>query len=255
MRLFVIVVVLGTGLLARAGGDATPSAGEFLDRKISDDGGEHGYVIYTPPAFDTNETYPLVLFLHGSGERGTDNRKQIAVGLAPALKEDPSRCPAIVLFPQAESTSRIPIEVWAPTQPDGQRALAIVEETTKSYKIDPDRVYLTGLSMGGMGAWRMGAADPDRWAAMVPICGGGNSGKADQLIHLPIWCFHGGADRTVPAQFSRQMIQAVQKAGGMPKYTEYEGVGHNSWDRAYREPDLWKWLLAQNRKDRQPSSK
>jgi predicted peptidase len=234
---------------ALAGEGALP-AGDFQDRKIEDPSGSHGYVVYTPPGFDRSKTYPLVLFLHGSGERGTDNRRQLRVGLGPSLREDPSRCPAIVLFPQAESEARWPVEVWAPGQPDGKRALEILDRTTAEFRIDPDRVYLTGISMGGIGSWRQAAADPDRWAAVVPICGGGHSGHADRLIQLPIWCFHGGADFVVPTAFSRQMIQAIQKAGGSPKYTEYPGVGHDSWDKAYREPELWSWLFAQNRADR-----
>ncbi len=237
-------VVLGVGV-GRA--EEVTKGGEFADRIIADDSGEHHYVIYTPPGFDRTQTYPLVLFLHGSGERGTDNRRQLKVGLGPALREEPGRCPAIVLFPQAESKSRVPIEVWAPNQPDGARALSILNRTEEEYRVDLDRVYLTGISMGGIGSWRQAAADPKRWAAVVPICGGGNSSHADRLINMPIWCFHGGADFVVPTAFSRQMIKAIEKAGGKPKYTEYDGVGHDSWNKAYREPDLWRWLFAQRR--------
>ena len=227
--------------------EETAKTGEFSDRTMTDESGEHRYVIYTPPGFDRRQTYPLVLFLHGSGELGTDNQKQMKVGLGPALREEPARCPAIVLFPQAESKARVPIEVWAPNQPDGARALAILKRAEVEYKLDLDRIYLTGISMGGIGSWRQAAADPKRWAAVVPICGGGNSAHADRLINLPIWCFHGGADFVVPTAFSRQMIQAIEKAGGKPKYTEYAGVGHDSWNQAYREPDLWRWLFAQRR--------
>jgi predicted peptidase len=249
-RVFCESLLLGLVMSGVVRGADGPAPGEFLDRVISDEAGEHGYVIYTPPGFKKEQVYPVVLFLHGSGERGTDNKKQLRVGLGPALREDPTRCPAIVIFPQAESKARMPIEVWAPTQPDGKRALSMLDRTTQEYKIDADRVYLTGISMGGMGSWRQAMADPDRWAAVVPICGGGNSAQASVLVQMPIWCFHGGADLVVPTAFSRQMINALKKAGGEPKYTEYPGVGHDSWSQAYREPELWSWLFAQNRKDR-----
>lgn len=219
----------------------------FLDKTIQDDEGEHRYVIFVPEGYTPDRTWPVILFLHGSGERGKDNRKQISKGLAPAVRKNPERFPAIVLFPQAESGLLVPINVWAPDAPDGKRALAILDQTQENYTIDPDRVYLTGMSMGGFGTYLNGMADPDRWAALVPICGGGNLGKAKTIAHLPIWCFHGGADLTVPVTSSRLMIDKLKKAGGSPKYTEYPGVGHDSWSRAYAEPELWQWVFSQQR--------
>lgn len=230
---------------SRALASDTPSG--FLDKTISDDAGEHKYVLYVPPSYDPAKRWPAILFLHGSGERGTDNRRQINQGLGPAIRKDPGRCPAIVIFPQAESKDLIPVNVWAPTAPDGKRALAILDRTLDEYSIDTDRIYLTGISMGGIGTWKQAIADPKRWAALVPICGGGDQQEAHRIAHLPVWCFHGTADTTVPIAFSRIMIQAIQKAGGTPRFTEYPEVGHASWRPAYDEPELWSWLFAQRR--------
>jgi predicted peptidase len=109
-------------------------------------------------------------------------------------------------------------------------------------------MYLTGLSMGGFGTWSLAAQYPDRWAAIVPICGGGNPADADKIKHIPCWCFHGDADKAVKVERSREMIEALKKAGGQPRYDEYPGVGHNSWDRAYGTADLYQWLLMQQLK-------
>jgi predicted peptidase len=124
----------------------------------------------------------------------------------------------------------------------------MLDEVMKEYKVDPKRQYLTGLSMGGMGTWSIATAMPDRFAAIVPICGRGDPKQAAKLKDLPIWAFHGDADSTVNVSGSRDMIEAVKKAGGSPKYTEYPGVGHNSWDKAYAEAELYKWLLEQKKK-------
>jgi predicted peptidase len=218
-----------------------------VDKVFQDGDGEHHYVVYVPSDYTPDRKWPIVLFLHGSGARGTDNRKQINEGLGPAIREDPSRCPAIVVFPQAESLSVIPINAWFPTSPDGQRALIFLDRAEKEYSTDPDRVYLTGLSMGGIGSWAQALNDPDRWAAVVPICGGGNQHDVEKIAHLPIWVFHGTLDTTIPVSFSRTMIKSLKKAGGSPRYTEYPTVGHNSWSRAYREPELWPWLFSQSR--------
>jgi predicted peptidase len=132
--------------------------------------------------------------------------------------------------------------------PDAQRALSILAEVQKSYKVDPKRIYLTGLSMGGFGTWSLATKYPDRWAAIVPICGRGDPKQAEKIKDLPCWCFHGDADPVVKVEGSRAMIKALKAAGGKPKYDEYPGVGHNSWDRAYGNEELYKWFLAQKLK-------
>jgi len=126
--------------------------------------------------------------------------------------------------------------------------LAMLEAATKEYNGDPKQTYLTGLSMGGYGTWSMAAAFPDKWAAIAPICGRGDPKTAEKLKDLPIWCFHGDADTAVKVEGSRGIIKAIEAAGGKPKYTEYPGVGHNSWDKAYGTDELYTWLLTNKKK-------
>ena len=122
-----------------------------------------------------------------------------------------------------------------------------LEQTLAEYSVDQSRIYLTGISMGGMGCWSLGAKHIDRWAAMVPVCGGGDPGQAERLARIPIRVFHGAKDRTVPVQFSRKMVEVVQQAGGQIEYVEYPEAGHNSWDQAYGDPATIQWLLSQRR--------
>jgi len=124
----------------------------------------------------------------------------------------------------------------------------LLDEILASYKVDRDRVYLTGLSMGGFGTWALAAAHPERFAAIVPICGGGNPADAGRLKDLPIWVFHGAKDRAVPLERSEVMVNAIRKAGGSPKFTVYPEAGHDSWTGAYTDPELYKWLLKHLRK-------
>lgn len=225
---------------------AEPMTG-FLDKTITDEAGSHGYVLFVPEDYTSDKKWPVILFLHGSGERGTDNKKQAAVGIAPAIRKNPSRCPAIVILPQCESKDRIPVGAWAPTSPDGKRALAILDQVESEYSTDKDRVYLTGLSMGGFGVYAHAVADPERWAALVPICGGGRLADAGHFAKIPLWCFHSADDPVVPVTLSRTMVKALKEAGGEPRYTEYTDSGHKSWVPAYDDPELWKWLFEQHK--------
>jgi pimeloyl-ACP methyl ester carboxylesterase len=219
----------------------------FLNRVYRDDAGEHKYVLFVPHDYTADREWPVLLFLHGAGERGTDGQLQTKVGLGPAIQSREKTFPFIVVLPQAEDRQGPIRRVWYPESPDGKRALAMFAEVEKAYRIDKDREYLTGLSMGGYGTWAHAAAAPDRWAAIAPICGGGDPDWAEKIAQLPIWCFHGADDRVVLADESRQMIEALKKASGNPQYTEYPGIGHNSWDRAYGTDELYTWLLKHRR--------
>ena len=220
--------------------DAQPETG-FLDKThMNADGSSSPYVVYIPKGYDQTKKYPVILFLHGSGETKGGDKQPVDVGIGPAIKERPD-FPFIVVIPQSEKRT------WKAKTPDGDRALAILDEVMKDYSTDPNRVILTGLSMGGFGTWSLGYAEEDRWAALVPICGGGDPRAGATFKDMPIWCFHGAADNVVPAKNSRDMIQAIKKAGGDPKYTEYEGVGHNSWDKAYATDELYTWMLKQKK--------
>jgi predicted peptidase len=221
---------------------ADPPTG-FIDRVYKGtDGAEAKYVIFVPADYKGDKPYPVILFLHGAGETGTDGTKQTKTGIGPAIRKQEKTFPCIVVFPQSQKRS------WRADSEDGKRALAILEEVKKDYKVDDKRIYLTGLSMGGFGTWSMAAAHPDKWAAIVPICGSGSPATAEKIKDIPCWCFHGDADTAVKVEGSRNMIKALEAAGAKPKYSEYPGVGHNSWDKAYGTKELWEWLLMQQKK-------
>src|SRR5207248_10094453 len=143
------------------------------------------------------------------------------------IKKHEKTFPFITIIPQAETRG------WQADGPNGKRALAMLDDVMKEYKTDPNRVYLTGLSMGGFGTWSLAAAHPDKWAAIVPICGGGDPAAAEKFKDIPCWAWHGGADSVVRPELSRAMVDALTKAGGKPRYTELAFIGHNSWDAAY----------------------
>jgi predicted peptidase len=212
----------------------------FLDRVYQDDQGESKYVLFVPHSTKSDKPLPVILFLHGAGETGTDGQLQAKVGLGPAIKKREKSFPFLAIFPQSQKRT------WQAGSQDAKRALAILDAVSKEYKTDPKRVYLTGLSMGGYGTWSLAQVQPDRWAAIVPVCGGGDPKQAGKIKHIPCWCFHGETDMAVPVAKSRDMIEALKKAGGTPKYDEYAGVGHNSWDRAYATKELYPWLLEQH---------
>lgn len=215
----------------------------FLDRIHKDkDGKEAKYVLFVPHDYKADKPMPLILFLHGSGETGTDGQKPVKAGIGNAIKKQEKTFPFIVIFPQSQKRT------WKADSADAQRALDILAEVRKEYKVDPKRIYLTGLSMGGFGTWSLAAKYPDRWAAIVPICGGGDPKDAAKIKDIPCWCFHGDADKAVIVEKSREMIEVLKAAGGKPKYTEYPGVGHNSWDKAYGTKELYEWLLKQELK-------
>jgi len=219
--------------------------GVFEDKVLVDgNGAEAKYVLFKPKGAANpkeGETFPLILFLHGSGETGTDGKIQSTVGLGPVVKKQAETFPAFVIFAQSHKRT------WSANSNDANRALKMVDELCKSAPIDKDRIYLTGLSMGGYGTWSLAAAEPDRWAAIVPVCGGGNPKLVGKFKDLPCWCFHGDKDDAVKVSKSREMIEALKVAGANPKYTEYPGVGHNSWDKAYGTPELFTWLFEQKR--------
>lgn len=214
----------------------------FVNKVFKDDGSDAKYVLFLPADYKGDKPYPLILFLHGAGERGTDGEKQAKVGLGKAIKQNEKTFPFLAIFPQAQKGT------WRADSDDAARAMAILAEVQKKYKVDDKRIYLTGLSLGGYGTWSLAAKYPDRWAAIVPICGGGNTDVAPKIKDIPCWCFHGDADQTVKVDRSREMIKALKDAGASPKYTEYPGVGHNSWDKAYATKELYTWLLEQKRK-------
>ena len=194
------------------------------------------YLLFLPQGYEKSNTrWPLMLFLHGSGESGTNVAKVKKHGPPNYVQSNPG-FPFILVSPQS------PGHGW-----NNATLMALLDDVSKTYRVDPRRIYLTGLSMGGFGTWSLAAAHPERFAAIVPVCGGGNPADAPKLAALPIWAFHGAKDPTVPVQRSREMVAAARAAGGNVKYTEYPEAQHDCWTETYSNPELYKWLLAQKR--------
>jgi predicted peptidase len=212
----------------------------FLNKTMVVDGKARHYVVYVPRDYKPDQRWPLIVFLHGMGERGSDGLAQSEVGIGRAIRFHADRFPCLVAMPQCPDKT-----TWVKAVKDIDTCL---HDTRKNYCVDDDRIYLTGLSMGGFAAWQYGAEKVKTFAAIMPICGGGKVEDAERLARAPIWAFHGAADETVKPENSREMVEAVRKAGGDVKYTEYPGIGHNSWDKAYEEKDAIRWLLSQRRK-------
>ena len=226
----------------------TPRPGTgFLDKVYREaDGTEAKYVLFVPRSYDGTIAFPAILFLHGAGARGSDGRRHLSNGLARAIGQRNEDFPFIVIFPQARED-----ESWTAESAGGKRALAIVDQVQSEYRVDPNRLSLTGLSMGGEGTWSLAASAPDRWSAIAPICHGWKTSMAAHLKEVPCWCFHGDADKVIPVERSREMVRAIQDAGGRPLYQELIGVDHNSCaDRVYAMPELYEWLLLQDRAKR-----
>jgi predicted peptidase len=217
------------------------------------------YRLWVPTEYDATKKYPLVVYLHGAGERGTDNEKHIAKNGAPRLVgELQLKQACFVLAPQVPDGKRWVEVHWGekethemPAEPsDAMRLLLqLLDELPREFSLDAKRFYLTGLSMGGFGAWELLVRRPEMFAAAVPICGGADNSTAEQIKHIPIWTFHGDADTVVWPQRTRSMVAALQALNAPVQYTEYPGIGHNSWDKAYNEPGLFDWLLAHQKKD------
>jgi predicted peptidase len=203
-----------------------------------------GYLLFLPEGCQAGEAaekrWPLMLFLHGAGERG-ESLELVKKHGPPKRVERKKDFPFILVSPQC------PAGAWWPPEP----LIALLDEIAAKYPVDADRVYVTGLSMGGFGTWVLAARQPDRFAAIVPICGGGDPAKAPLLKDIPTWVFHGARDRLVPPKRSEEMVEAMKKAGAENvQLTVYPEAGHDSWSKTYDDPKLYEWLLKQNRKDR-----
>jgi predicted peptidase len=208
------------------------------------------YLLALPEGYagDTDR-WPVILFLHGAGERGSDLALVETHG-PPKLIAAGEKIPAIVVSPQCPAN-----EWW--TEDAHLLALErLLDEIVAKYRVDEDRIYVTGISMGGYGTWALASRQPERFAAAVPICGGGNALPASRLLrNLPIWAFHGDADPVVPVVESQRMVDAIRRVGGtMATITIYPGVGHDSWTQAYEDEALWEWLFAQRRAQTAPAA-
>lgn len=222
---------------------------DFEARTYTDGNFTLPYRLFVPTDYDPTQAYPLVLFLHGAGERGTDNRLQLTGQTAELVfvrPENQAQWPCIMMAPQCPPNGSWSSSGPYPTEPM-HATLKAIKALKQEFHIDHKRMYITGLSMGGFGTYDMITRFPGRFAAAVPIASGWDPALAPRCVNTPLWAFHGTNDTTVPVQSDRNMIAAIIAAGGSPLYTEYPGVGHDSWDRAYAEPDLLPWLFSQSR--------
>ncbi len=199
---------------------------------------ETQYLLYLPDGYEADGTknWPLMIFLHGSGESGEDVNK-VAVNGPPRLIAQGKKFPMIVVSPQAPKPEGF--------KPDIIKKM--LDDLKKKYRVDPDRVYLTGLSMGGYGTWEIAQKFPEEFAAIAPVCGGGNPESNYRLAHIPIWCFHGAKDDVVLPSESEEMIKSVKQYNDNVQFTLYPETNHNSWDNAYSTEELYTWMLGQKR--------
>jgi len=235
---------------------AQPRTG-LLFREVQVGSTTYRYEVFVPPTWNPREEWPVILFLHGAGHRGEYAPGETESLLGKRFVGYQKQNAAVVVFPRCRS------KAWW-SDPDMEAmAMKALEHTMKEFRGDARRVYLTGLSMGGYGAWHLAARHPGKFAAVAPVCGGIRTPPtiaippvskawdpyaevARRIGKTPVWIFHGSADHTISVEESRKMAQALKAAGGNVRYTEYKGVGHNSWDRAYAEPEFFRWLLAQH---------
>jgi predicted peptidase len=194
------------------------------------------YLLYLPSIHGNDKHFPLVLFLHGSGERG-DKLDKVKTHGPPMLVRQGKEFPFILVSPQC---------------PDGKRwnvseLSALLDDIEKNYSVDKARIYVTGLSMGGYGTWSLASANPKRFAAILPVCGGGDFLNACMLKDVPAWVFHGAKDKVVSVQESERMVDAIKRCGGNPRFTVYPEAGHDSWTETYNNPEVYNWLLSQRK--------
>lgn len=204
------------------------------------------YLLYTPAGYDkdANKKWPLIVFLHGAGERGNDINKVKVHGPPKVVQH--KDLPFVIVSPQC------PENQWW----DVDTLNALLDDVLQKYHVDEDRVYLTGLSMGGFGTWQWAEQHPNRFAAIAPICGGGDPHRARTLRHMPIWCFHGEKDHTVPIKNSEEMVEAVKQAGNEDvKFTRYPDADHDSWTVTYNNPELYEWFLKHKRGEASAAAK
>jgi predicted peptidase len=196
------------------------------------------HLVFLPADYgkEPGTKWPLMIFLHGAGERGSDIEQVKAWGPPKIVEKNPG-FPFVLISPQCEKD-----KLWEP-----RAVIALLDKALATYDVDPDRVYLTGISMGGFGTWATAIAYPDRFAAILPICGGGDSWRVGAIKHVPTWVFHGEKDQLVPISRSEDMVNALKRAGGDVKFTRYPDAGHDSWSVTYDNPEVYEWLLSHKR--------
>lgn len=248
-RFFSLMAATGLLVLSSLGCSGTPEmdgrtvAGVqtgFSKHEMSFGGEKVAYSVYVPADFDPGKKYPTVLFLHGMFEGGDDGTEPLKVGIAPALPKMAKKYPMIVIFPQTTGDWR--------TKTTHPLAMGVLDDVARRLPVDPSRVILTGLSTGGQAVWAIAAEYPGRFAALVPMCAHTDYDDVPKLTRYPIWAFHNSMDPFVSSGGSEKMVKKINDAGGNAKYTEYGAFGHNCWDKAFGNENLYKWMLTQRRR-------
>ena len=246
MRNGILSLLLGGLLTTAAAVEAQGQEGELLSRTVQLGATSYTYQVYVPHSLRGKQKAPVILFLHGIGQRGTGGFLPTDGFQGSMVRHYLEKVPAIVLLPQCRKGS-----YWTDPLMD-RMVIEAVDHTVSEFAADPERLYLTGVSMGGYGAWSLASEHPGKFAAIVSICGGSPMREGDRFATVarrvgktPVWVFHGADDRVVPVSESRRMVEALKAAKGNVRYSEYEGVGHNVWLKALQERELLPWLLTQ----------
>lgn len=244
MRFIILSILVGGVFSLLAPGRARGEDGGLLTRNVKVGNKSYGYQVYMPGKLVGKEKLPVILFLHGIGQRGTGGFVKGAAAIL--IRQYLERLPAIVVLPQCEKG-----RYWTDPEMEAM-VMATLGDAVSEFKADRERLYMIGVSMGGYGAWHMAAEHAGTFAAFVSICGGSPLRTGDRFTNIarrvsrtPVWVFHGADDRVVPVSESRQMVTALKDARAQVRYSEYEGVGHNVWLNAMKEPELLPWLLSQ----------
>ena len=247
MRLTSLALIMLCSALPCAAQDVIDG---FVARTYRNGSQSMPYRLFIPPGYKPGIKYPLVLWLHGAGGAGSDNRQQILADQTLGTRtwtrpQNQAKHPAFVLVPQSPTN-------WVSNgldrlSPEMSMVLSVLDTVRAEFNIDASRIYVAGQSDGGMGTWNVIIQRPSLFAAAIPLCGGGDPSRVAAIANIPIWAFHGERDKVISVAESRKMINAVKRAGGHPRYTEYGNVGHDVWIRAFSEPDLVEWLFAQHR--------
>jgi predicted peptidase len=195
------------------------------------------YLIYLPADYDAAQRWPLLLFLHGAGERGDDLTRVSLHGPPRLIREATMQLPFIIVSPQVPEN-----RTWSTQFLD-----ALLEEVVRTHAVDEERIYVTGLSMGGYGTWHLAFEFPHRFAAIAPVSGGGVITGPCTIPHLPVWTFHGAQDEVVRPFHTEELVERLRSCDGHVRYTRYEDAGHDAWTRTYANPELYAWLLSHRR--------
>ncbi|MBC8186453.1 prolyl oligopeptidase family serine peptidase [candidate division KSB1 bacterium] len=232
LSLFTIMVGCSTSSKLIIGNQSPEKFQKEIKKNI-----EVNYLLYLPENYEQEtKNYPLMLFLHGAGERGKNLQKVAIHGPAKLIKQG-KKFPFIIVSPQCSEN-----QWW-----DIESLDLLLKDMSSQYRVDENQIYLTGLSMGGYGTWAMAMEYPHRFAAIAPICGGGNPVIAGKIKHLPTWVFHGAKDDVVPLKNSQDMVDALKETGGDVKFTIYPEAQHDSWTETYNNPELYEWFLIHSR--------